>query len=234
MPTIENILNNKPSHKVTQLYKGYYSRQFGFCEFTPTVEDQTERFVNQIEMWGICDNEKKNHWQDRIPCEFDTFIVNPLTGDLVNPIKKWGKYYLGRNTHLHDLTQHIISGHYPTMHNVSNRIPGNIGKINSESGLENLEQIFRTLTQNWHIQTKAHSSISRKVKNIYYKTIIALGQGDRQIVTLILKELQKKPDHWFQALEEITQEDPIRKDDFGNMETMRNRWIEWGKKNNYL
>jgi hypothetical protein len=40
-------------------------------------------------------------------------------------------------------------------------------------------------------------------------------------------ELQKEPDHWFWALKAITCEDPVPKEQRGNLQLMTIAWLKW-------
>ena len=64
-----------------------------------------------------------------------------------------------------------------------------------------------------------------------YQRIIGLGP---KVVPLILVELQKETNHWFWALEAITGENPVPKEDAGDVEASARAWIAWGKKNGHL
>ena len=55
-----------------------------------------------------------------------------------------------------------------------------------------------------------------------YQRIIGLGP---KVVPLILVELQKETDHWFWALEAITGENPVPKEDAGDVEASARGWI---------
>lgn len=66
---------------------------------------------------------------------------------------------------------------------------------------------------------------------LQYSKIIGLGLA---AVPLILDELQQQPDHWFWALEAITGENPVSKDDVGDIEASTSAWIHWGRENGYL
>ena len=46
---------------------------------------------------------------------------------------------------------------------------------------------------------------------------------------LILKELQRETDHWFWALEAISGENPVDPAQAGQIENMKQAWIEWGR-----
>jgi len=64
-----------------------------------------------------------------------------------------------------------------------------------------------------------------------YQQIIGMGAP---VVPLILEELQREPDHWFWALEAITQENPVPKEALGKVLQMAQAWVEWGKNQGYL
>jgi hypothetical protein len=42
---------------------------------------------------------------------------------------------------------------------------------------------------------------------------------------LILDELRREPDHWFWALESITEEHPVPPEDAGRVQAMAAAWI---------
>lgn len=47
------------------------------------------------------------------------------------------------------------------------------------------------------------------------------------VVPLILRELRQEADHWFWALEAITGEKPVSRDDAGDMFASADAWLEW-------
>ena len=59
-----------------------------------------------------------------------------------------------------------------------------------------------------------------------YQRIIGMG---RPALPLILKELQRETDHWFWALEAISGENPVDPAQAGQIENMKQAWIEWGR-----
>lgn len=91
-----------------------------------------------------------------------------------------------------------------------------------------LEQRFNELADEWRRQKGPISSITLKSMIPAYQRIIGLG---RAIIPLILKELERKPDHWFYALEMLTTEDenPVSDSDAGNINKMAAAWVRWGK-----
>ena len=52
-------------------------------------------------------------------------------------------------------------------------------------------------------------------------------------VPLLLEELRREPDHWFWALEAITQENPVPEDAAGKVRLMAQAWVEWGAREGY-
>jgi hypothetical protein len=64
-----------------------------------------------------------------------------------------------------------------------------------------------------------------------YQRIIGMGP---RVVPLILRELRRKPDHWFWALTAITGQDPIRPEDAGDILRMTQAWLDFGERQGYL
>lgn len=101
-----------------------------------------------------------------------------------------------------------------------------VPKIQSE-----IEQKFLQLAAQWQKETSVMSSISMKSMHPSYQRIIGMGHN---VVPLILRELKRKPGHWFWALTAITGEDPISPDDAGDIEKMTKTWLEFGKRQGYF
>jgi hypothetical protein len=64
-----------------------------------------------------------------------------------------------------------------------------------------------------------------------YQSIIGMGPD---VLPIIFRELQEKPGHWFWALQAITEEDPTRPEDAGDLQKMRAAWLGWAKERGYL
>jgi hypothetical protein len=74
------------------------------------------------------------------------------------------------------------------------------------------------------------SSITDMVLLPSYQRIIGLGSG---AIPLLLAELERKPDHWFWALQAITGEDPVPAASRGNLIEMSAAWLTWGRQRGY-
>jgi hypothetical protein len=90
---------------------------------------------------------------------------------------------------------------------------------------------FHELAQRWRQERGPTSSPAEMVMKPSYLRIIGLG---RPAVPLLLRELQKRPDHWFVALLSITGENPIAPEHRGDMAKMAEDWLAWGKAHSYI
>ena len=92
------------------------------------------------------------------------------------------------------------------------------------------EQAIRTrfdaLASRWQDETGPLSSITQRAMHPAYQEIIGLG---RDVLPLILRELQQRPDQWFWALRAITGANPTKPEQQGRIQEMAAAWIEWGR-----
>ena len=89
---------------------------------------------------------------------------------------------------------------------------------------------FQMLATQWKNDTIWDSSVTQKILHPFYQQIIGMGPI---VVPWILKQLQKEPDFWFDALTAITREQPVLPEHAGDMQAMTNDWLEWGRHNGY-
>ena len=90
---------------------------------------------------------------------------------------------------------------------------------------------FSRLANQWLSERPISSFVQNLVLHPAYQRIIGMGED---ILPLIFYELKKSPDHWFWALTAISGENPILPAQRGNLTEMRNAWLDWAKKNNYI
>ena len=97
------------------------------------------------------------------------------------------------------------------------------------NGASSVATLFQELAEQWRNET-AHLSLAiKQVMHPAYQRIIGLGP---LAVPLILRELQREPDHWFWALEAITGEKPAAAG--SSVAQATQAWLHWGKANHYL
>jgi hypothetical protein len=89
-----------------------------------------------------------------------------------------------------------------------------------------LRKRFQTLAADWKAARGHSSSINAWARLPAYREIIELGAA---VIPLLLEELEREPDHWFWALKELTNENPVTPASRGNVTEMAKCWIEWGK-----
>lgn len=92
------------------------------------------------------------------------------------------------------------------------------------------ERRFAELADQWRANVGAISSTTRRIADPAYLAIIALGDA---AIPLLLKDLEREPNHWFHALRTLTGENPVRPEQRGNMRAMADAWVAWGREQGY-
>ena len=85
---------------------------------------------------------------------------------------------------------------------------------------------FASLAEAWRQEVQLTSSLTQMVLHPMYQRIIGMGVA---AVPFLLRELERKPDHWFWALHAITGADPVKPEDRGKLRKMTEAWLKWGK-----
>ena len=88
-----------------------------------------------------------------------------------------------------------------------------------------LKDRFEELYNDWQIGTLFISSSTEITLHKSLQRIIGLGY---RVVPFLLEKLRAEPVHVFNALAAITWEEPVPKEYIGNVEKMREYWLEWG------
>ena len=89
-----------------------------------------------------------------------------------------------------------------------------------------IKDLFEELKTDWKTRTTYMSNSAQIAAVRSYQRIIGMGPA---ALPLILKELEREPDHWFWALEAISGENPVPPNQAGRVADMAKRWIEWGR-----
>jgi len=89
-----------------------------------------------------------------------------------------------------------------------------------------LAEAFRVLADEWRSSRRFRSSLTEITEHPAYRAIVQLGN---EVVPVLLRELQQRPEPWFAALREITGHDPVRSGQRGDMKAMRQAWLSWGR-----
>src|SRR6266849_5335559 len=86
------------------------------------------------------------------------------------------------------------------------------------------QQRFHDLVATWKRERGPHSSSARLAEHPAYQQIIAMGP---EVVPLLLRELEKEPDHWFRALHALTGASPVPEQSSGKIKEMAAAWLRW-------
>jgi hypothetical protein len=107
------------------------------------------------------------------------------------------------------------------------REAGQIGDSNGATGSEftELEKRFAALAAEWKAERGHSSSTSKLCAHPAYQQIIGMGA---MAVPLLLRELEREPDHWFWALKVITGVNPVPRESRANIREMARHWMKWG------
>ncbi len=90
---------------------------------------------------------------------------------------------------------------------------------------------FSELADQWRTETAFTSSVSEMAMNDAYQKIIGMGKA---ALPLILRELEREPDHWFWALRAITRENPVPPEDMGDVEKMADAWLRLARERDWF
>jgi hypothetical protein len=90
-----------------------------------------------------------------------------------------------------------------------------------------LRREFDRLANEWKIATAFSSSLSAAATHPSYQRIIGLGPD---AISLVLNDLEMTGAPWFWALRALTGEDPVPAAHSGQLDKMREDWLDWGRR----
>jgi len=86
-----------------------------------------------------------------------------------------------------------------------------------------VEAVFNELYSQWQKETEYNSFIGSQTNGIYEK-IVQLGDP---AVPYIINKIKEEDAHLFIALCKITGQNPVKKENRGNVKKMAKDWIDW-------
>jgi hypothetical protein len=89
-----------------------------------------------------------------------------------------------------------------------------------------LAEQFESLARQWKAETALLSSTTAMAAHPSYQAIVALGTA---VIPLLLRDLEREPAHWFEALQALTGADPVPREQWGHISAMRAAWLAWGR-----
>lgn len=85
---------------------------------------------------------------------------------------------------------------------------------------------FDSLAEAWRRECAHLSSLREMVLHPAYQQIIGMG---REALPFVLRELERRPDHWDWALWAITGENPVRPEHCGRLADIARDWLDWAR-----
>lgn len=104
-------------------------------------------------------------------------------------------------------------------------------KASSKQNEQSPERTFAELARQWKARRSTTSTVKRMASHPAHRQIIEMGPA---ALPFILAEVGHEPDHWFIALHEITQANPVPETSRGKIAEMATPWIAWGKEHGNL
>jgi hypothetical protein len=92
------------------------------------------------------------------------------------------------------------------------------------------ERRFFDLVATWKRERGPHSSSARLAEHPAYQQIIGMGPA---AIPLLLRELERQPDHWFRALHALTGATLVAPEHQGQLPAMAQDWLRWGREQGY-
>lgn len=96
---------------------------------------------------------------------------------------------------------------------------------------KSLCEYFDSLKFLWLEETKFSSNVFLTTNHPAHLAIIQMGE---RALPFLIDDLKNNNNHWFIALNTITGVNPIQSGHAGDVEAMRNDWIQWADENNVI
>ena len=102
------------------------------------------------------------------------------------------------------------------------------GTTEIDASLPVNEADFQLLADQWLEKRPKGVDVHHMIRHPAYQGIIDIGW---EAVPWLLQRMAQRPDHWFFALNQITNANPVQPEHRGNIKSMAEDWIAWGKQN---
>ena len=152
-----------------------------------------------------------------------TLIINNPSAYL-----REGKYTFAQNQ---DYLTAVKTGFGEAAKSLNNAFSYAVGHYFSPVSRVTLEQKFDMLALTWKIDTRHESSALKISQHPSYQQIIGMG---KDVLPCIFAEMNRKPGHWFMALQAITGINPVKSEHRGDVAAMTNDWVDWGIKRGFI
>ena len=109
------------------------------------------------------------------------------------------------------------------------QVPSAAGAITEiDASLSGDRATFERLADEWLEQRPRGVDVAQMTRHHAYQSIIDIGPD---AAPWLLDRLAQRPDHWFHALNQITNAQPVQPQNHGVIAAMAQDWIAWGRQN---
>ena len=115
------------------------------------------------------------------------------------------------------------------VHSLGETYPTNSGV--HDVAAASTEDEFARLVEEWRTGRPRGVDVAQMVEHPAYERIIAMGPA---AIPLVLRELEREIDHWFPALHSLTGAAPVPEDGMGDLSTMAEAWLKWGRSEGHV
>jgi len=93
-----------------------------------------------------------------------------------------------------------------------------------------LAERFREQAEKWQQETQHLSSPGQRMMHPSYQAIMGMASDNpREVISLMIRDLQQNRRAWFWALSYLAQDNPISASDAGRTDKMIKSWVKWGE-----
>ena len=108
-------------------------------------------------------------------------------------------------------------------------------RVPDSEGVDAPSERFRALAEEWRSRTWMLSMTPQITGDPAYQTIIGEGRAEPDVwLRLILRELTERPGMWYPALKEVAGVSPVKPEQRGRLDQVREAWLQWGRENRLI
>jgi len=105
-----------------------------------------------------------------------------------------------------------------------------LASLESRQAEKTLEQRFQEQADKWQRETQHLSSPAQRMMHPSYQAILGMGnENPREIISLMIRDMQQHRRPWFWALSYFAQDNPVSQSDAGRTDKMIKAWVDWEK-----
>ncbi len=109
----------------------------------------------------------------------------------------------------------------------------NYSTVDSEHTNQSMRARFNMLIEQWHIERRYISSLSKLANCPSYREIVGMGPDALPFIFAQMRSEGNDPDHWDIALTEITGEDPVPESSYGDSIKIARAWLDWAHQHGF-